>query len=92
MLFAIFCTDKADHLDVRMTTRSAHLDYVKGFLDQIQFGGPTFADDGESMNGSLLVVDFKNRSEVDIFAANDPYAQAGLFETVVIRAWKKVLP
>ena len=26
------------------------------------------------------------------FAANDPYAKAGLFETVEIRAWRRVYP
>jgi hypothetical protein len=50
------------------------------------------SDDGNSMTGSLLIMDFPDRAAVEAFAAGDPYAAAGLFESVVIRRWKKVLP
>jgi uncharacterized protein YciI len=44
------------------------------------------------MNGSVLILDFEDRAQADAFAAGDPYANAGLFESVVIRPWRKVLP
>lgn len=92
MLFAIFCTDKEDYLDVRMDNRPAHVDYLKAQGDKLIFAGPTLAEDGETMNGSLIVVDFDTLEQVQDFASNDPYAQAKLFDSVEIRAWKKVLP
>lgn len=92
MLFAIFCTDKEDYLDVRMDNRPAHVDYLKAQGDKLIFAGPTLAEDGETMNGSLIVVDFDSLEQAQAFASNDPYAQAKLFDSVVIRAWKKVLP
>jgi len=92
MLFAIFCTDKEDYLDVRMDNRPAHVDYLKAQGDKLIFAGPTLAEDGETMNGSLIVVDFDNLEQAQEFASNDPYAQAKLFDSVVIRAWNKVLP
>jgi uncharacterized protein YciI len=92
MLYVIFCTDKADHAHVRAATRPDHLDYVGGFKEHLVTVGPTLSDDGEGMNGSLLVVDFPDREAVDDFAQGDPYAKAGLFESVIIRPWKQVIP
>jgi len=92
MLFALYCTDKEDYLDVRLDNRQAHLDHLNGLGDKLVFAGPTFADDGETMNGGLIVVDFDTRKDVDDFVAADPYTHAKLFESVIIRPWKKVLP
>lgn len=90
MLYALFCTDKEDHLDVRLDNRDDHVQYLKAQGDKLIFAGPTFDDDGETMNGSLIVLDVDSRADVDAFAQNDPYNQHGLFESVVIRPWKKV--
>lgn len=92
MLFAIFCTDKPDSAAIRTANRPAHLDYLKSMLDRIVVAGPTQSDDGQSMNGSLLVMDFDDLAGAQAFADNDPYFTAGLFESVVIRPWKKVFP
>lgn len=92
MLFALICTDKPDHLAVRQQNRAAHLAYLSQFEDKLFAAGPTFAADGTTMNGSLLILEFADLSEVEAFAAGDPYAKAGLFEAVAIRPWKKVLP
>ena len=92
MLYVIFCTDKADHAHVRAATRPDHLDYLDGFEDRLVTAGPTLTDDGQGMNGGLLVVVFPDRQAADDFARNDPYAKAGLFESVVIRPWKQVYP
>jgi uncharacterized protein YciI len=35
---------------------------------------------------------FNNRAEVEDFCAADPYTLAGLFDQVLIRPWRKVLP
>lgn len=92
MLFAIFCTDKPDSADIRAATRPAHLDYVGKVVDQVVLAGPTLSDDGEAMTGSLLLMDFADLAAARDFAANDPYNQAGLFESVIVRPWKQVLP
>lgn len=92
MLFAIFCTDKKDYLNVRLENRPAHLEYLKAQGDRLLFAGPTLADDGQTMNGSLIVIDCESRGDAETFSAMDPYSQAHLFESVTIRAWKKVFP
>ncbi|MEM7652564.1 MAG: YciI family protein [Pseudomonadota bacterium] len=91
MLFCVFCTDKKDSAHIRADNRPAHLEYLKSFGDKIVAGGATLTDDGEGMTGSLLVVDLEDRAAAEAFAANDPFAKAGLFESVEIRRWRKVI-
>ncbi|GHU04482.1 hypothetical protein FACS1894205_2780 [Alphaproteobacteria bacterium] len=90
MLFAILCTDKPNSLDLRLATRSAHLEYLKQHEDIFVIVGPTLADDGVSMNGSCQIVDVPDRARLDEYLANDPYSRAGLFEKIEIRGFKKV--
>jgi uncharacterized protein YciI len=92
MQFVLYCVDKPDHAQVRADNRPAHLDYLKGNVDRLVIAGPMTSDDGNSVLGSLLVIEAADRAEAEAFAAGDPYAQAGLFEKVEIKAFKKVLP
>ena len=92
MLYVINCRDKPDSLEVRLANRRNHLEHLSSLGERIYAAGPTIADDGETMNGSVLIIDFPDRGAAEGFASSDPYAKAGLFENVEIRAWKKVLP
>jgi uncharacterized protein YciI len=91
MYFAFYCLDKPGQFELRKANRAAHLDYVAGFQDRLLVGGPFKSDDGDTMVGSLLIMDFDSLDEAREFAAGDPYAKAGLFESVDIRPWMKVL-
>ncbi|HEX9874726.1 MAG TPA: YciI family protein [Deferrimonas sp.] len=91
MLYVICCTDKADHLQVRMDNRPAHVEYLKSFGAKLFAAGPTLNEAGD-MNGSVVILDLDSRTDAEAFAAGDPYAKAGLFSAVTINAWKKVLP
>jgi len=91
MHFYIRCVDKPGHLDVRKANREDHLAYIRGgFADRIVAAGPTLDPDMEGMNGSVFIIEFDAIEDAREFAANDPYAKAGLFESVVIRPFKKV--
>ena len=45
--------------------RPAHKEYLGRVADHIAFAGPLFADDGETMQGSLLVIDFPDRAAAE---------------------------
>ncbi len=92
MLFHICCIDKADHQHVRADNRSAHLEYMEGFIDNVFAAGPTLTEDGEAMTGSVLLIDLPDRAAAESFIAGDPYNKAGLFAKVDIKRWRKVLP
>jgi uncharacterized protein YciI len=52
--------------------------------------GPVLDDDGQ-MCGSLIVLEVANLAAAQAWADNDPYAKAGLFSSVILQAWKKVI-
>ena len=90
MLFTVICKDKADHLNVRMENRPAHLEFLAGLGDRLKAGGP-FTDDSDAPIGSMLVIEAEDRAEIEALAAQDPYAKAGLFQSVEITVWKWLL-
>ena len=92
MLFHLFCTDKPDSLQLRLKTRPDHLSYLESFNDHLVFGGPRFGEDGETPIGGVLIVDLEDRAAAEDFAANDPYAKVGLFQSVTIAPVKQVFP
>ena len=88
MFVALIANDKPGSLDVRKANRDAHLAYADE-SGIVRIAGP-FLDAGGNMTGSLLVLEVENMAQAEAFAENDPYAKAGLFDTVVLREWKKV--
>lgn len=91
MLYALTCLDKPGALETRLATRPAHIDYVRSLGDAVKMGGPLFAEDGETMIGSLLMIEAPDQATVEKIAANDPYELAGVFESVSIRGFKWVI-
>ncbi len=93
MYFAIFCTDLPGHEEVRIAERPRHREYLRDteLPVQVRAAGPTLAADGETMNGSLIIVEAENLAAAEAFSTTDPYSQAGLFESVVIRPFNWVM-
>ncbi|WP_208349993.1 YciI family protein [Pseudaestuariivita rosea] len=89
MAYALIALDKPNALDLRMQTRTAHLDYVAE-TGIVQQGGP-FIDEAGDMCGSMIVLDVDTLAEAREWADNDPYAKAGLFASVQLFRWKKVI-
>lgn len=89
--FAIHCIDKPESAALRAETRPAHLAYLEAVGGSILAAGPLLDLDGAPM-GSLLIIDFPDRKSAIEFAAQDPYSLAGLFASVAVTAWRKVLP
>jgi uncharacterized protein len=90
MLFALLCTDKPNSLDLRMKVRPDHLAYLEGLGTAVKAAGPFTTDEG-SPTGTLAIFEAADREAVEAMAAADPYAKAGLFASVDIKAWKWVI-
>jgi uncharacterized protein len=91
MLFIAHCTDKEDHLQVRMDTRPAHVEFLKAKGDALKFAGPTLQDDAEKPGGSLIVFEDDSLEAARSWIAGDPYAAKGLFSSVVVKPWVHAL-
>ncbi len=89
MRFALMTRDKPGALQIRLDTRTAHLDYIKA-TGAVEMAGPLI-DEAEQMCGSLIILDLPDMATAQAWADNDPYAKAGLFGTVTLSAWKKVI-
>jgi uncharacterized protein YciI len=89
MRVALICIDKPGHLHIRQENRAAHLAHIdsSGVVDM---AGP-FLDAQGQMAGSLVVLNVDTLDQAQAWAAADPYAKAGLFQSVDIREWKKVI-
>lgn len=90
MYFVVFATDLPGHEQARAQARPEHRAYLRdplGHPVKVHLGGPTLTDDGQRMNGTLLVVEADRIEDVHAFLADDPYGRVGLFESVVVRPW-----
>ncbi|PZU50729.1 MAG: hypothetical protein DI568_02975 [Sphingomonas sp.] len=90
-IFAIHCIDKPMQQELRAITRAEHLAYLESVIEQVVLAGPLLNDEGDPI-GSMLLMKFPDRKAAVGFAADDPYARAGLFSSVAVTAWRQVLP
>jgi uncharacterized protein YciI len=87
MLFAIHAVDKAGALETRLANYSAHkafLSDTSAYGIRIVMSGPLVADDGETMIGSLFLVEAADRAAVERFNGADPFKAAGIWSGVTI--------
>jgi len=79
--------DKPGMLEMRLSKRPEHLDYLKTLGDRIKVGGAMLSDDEHPL-GSLLIIEAEDRDAIEAVVAADPFAKAGVFERVDIRPWR----
>jgi len=87
MLFAIHAVDRPNALSTRLANYNAHkafLSDTSGFGLNIVMSGPLTSDDGQTMIGSLFLVEAPSRIEVEAFHHADPFFAAGIWDTTSI--------
>ncbi|MBU2959666.1 YciI family protein [Citreicella sp. C3M06] len=89
MLIALIAKDKKGALQTRKDNRQAHLDYIAA-TGVVTMAGPLLDAAGE-MCGSLVLLEVADMAAAQAWADSDPYAKAGLFDSVELKAWKKVV-
>jgi uncharacterized protein YciI len=99
MLYAIMGMDRKDSLAARLATRPAHLARLESLKQagRLVLAGPHPAIDSEDpgeagFSGSLIVAEFADLDEARTWAEADPYTTQGVFDDVIVRPFKKVLP
>ncbi|HEY8564025.1 MAG TPA: YciI family protein [Beijerinckiaceae bacterium] len=90
MRFVIQCLDGAGRLPLRLEHRPAHKVYLATCGVDIRLSGPLVADDGETMIGSLFVVEAPDRAAAEAFHRDDPFSIHGVWEKVSIHAFLDV--
>jgi uncharacterized protein YciI len=99
MYYAIMGQDVKDSLDKRLSARPQHLARLDELKQQgrLLLAGPLPAIDNEDpgpagFTGSLIIAEFESLQAAHSWAQSDPYNEAGVFEDVVVKPFKKVLP
>lgn len=92
MLFTFLLIDKPDHAALRQRVRPEHKAYLAGVGDRMAFAGPLTHDDGQTMLGSLLVLDFPDREAAHTWLAQEPFTRAGLYASTTIHAFVNLWP
>ena len=87
-LYAVICKDREGALQTRLDTREAHLAHIRD-SGIVTMAGPLL-DEGE-MCGSLVIVEAPDLATAKAWSAGDPYLAAGLFESVEVIEWRKVI-
>lgn len=91
-LFAVHSYDcQPDGPALRAANRDAHLAFLRDFGSRLRMGGPLIGSDGETMIGSLLLVEAVNRAALIEELKNDPYAKAGLVHRTDVTEVKWVI-
>jgi len=92
-------TDVKDSLENRSKTREAHVERLKELMAEgrLLLAGPHPAIDAEDpgeagFSGSLVVVDFPSLAEAQQWADDDPYFAGGVYQSVMVKPFKHVLP
>lgn len=99
MWYAIISQDVPDSLEKRLSVRPAHLARLKELADagRLLVAGPHPAIDSEDpgsagFTGSLVVAEFASLADAQAWADADPYIDAGVYQQVVVKPFRKVLP
>jgi len=92
MIFSFILIDKPDAGDLRQRIRPEHKAYLAGVAERMAFAGPLVADDGQTMLGSLLAIDFPSRDAAHAWLADEPFTRAGLYASVTIHAFVNLWP
>ena len=99
MLYAIIAEDAKNSLQNRLQSRPAHLERLNALVEQgrLILAGPHPAIDCDEpgdagFSGSLVVAEFESLQAAQNWADNDPYVAAGVYENVLVKPFKKVLP
>jgi len=99
MFYAIISQDVENSLPKRQSARPDHLARLNQLKDEgrLLIAGPHPAidsnDPGDAgFTGSLVVAEFASLEDAQSWADADPYVAAGVYEKVIVKPFKKVLP
>ena len=99
MLYAIMSQDVKNSLEKRIGARPDHIARLNKLQDEgrLILAGPhpsiDVSEPGEAgFSGSLIVAKFDDLQEARNWADADPYVSAGVYSSVVVKPFNKVLP
>ncbi|MEW2554516.1 YciI family protein [Streptomyces zhihengii] len=88
-----FCyhRDRPDSLPLREELLERHWSYMDRYEKELIARGPAFTHDGETLTGSVHIIDLPDPAAARAFAFDEPNYQAGAYRDVLLRRWRNML-
>ena len=90
MQFVIKAYDGKGKLDKRMEVRPRHLEGIEKIREHVICGGGLL-DEESKMKGSVLIMEYDNREQLDEYLANEPYVVEQVWETIEVERMNVVV-
>lgn len=90
MQYIITAYDGENMLDKRMEIRPRHLENMTKVKGRVLCAGGILDDEG-IMKGSMLVIDFAEKADLDEYLQNEPYIKEGVWEKVHVENMNVVI-
>lgn len=90
MQFVIRAYDGEGMLNKRMEVRPRHLEGIDKIRDHVICAGGLLDDEGK-MKGSVLIMEYENREQLDEYLANEPYVQEHVWEKIEVERMNVVI-
>lgn len=98
MYYAILSEDVTNSQPLRAKARGAHLERLEQLKveGRLLLAGPHPAIDAEDpgpagFSGSLVIAEFASLEAARAWADADPYIEAGVYQRVIVKPFKRVL-
>lgn len=90
MQFVIRAYNGEGMLNKRMEVRPRHLEGIDKIRDHVICAGGLLDDEGK-MKGSVLIMEYENREQLDEYLANEPYVQEHVWEKIEVERMNVVI-
>lgn len=90
MQFIIKAYDGEGMLDKRMEVRPRHLEGIDKIREHVICAGGLLDDEGK-MKGSVLIMEYDNREQLDDYLVNEPYVQEHVWVKIEVERMNVVI-
>ena len=87
-MFVCECIDGQDAARLRKECAADHHAYQGSIIDKYVAHGPLRSDDGQTLVGSLFIVEVEDRAAAEKLVGDEPMTKAGVFSDVRIFRWR----
>ena len=90
MQFIVKAYDGEGMLDKRMEVRPRHLAGIDRIREHVICAGGLLDDEGK-MKGSVLIMEYETREQLDDYLTNEPYVQEKVWQKVEVERMNVVI-
>lgn len=90
MQFIVKAYDGEGMLGKRMEVRPRHLEGIERIKEHVICAGGLLDDEGK-MKGSVLIMEYESREQLDEYLANEPYVQENVWQKIEVERMNVVI-